>query len=92
MSNIHYSHSIQQVIKLKYSHLQKKKVVDMKSGAILGHVQDLDIQHSSLCIESILVGKKQCGIFSILFNQPLTCIPVQQITNIGEDVILVNVR
>ena len=80
------------MIKLKYSHLQKKKVVDTKSGAIIGHVQDLDIQHSSLCIESILVGKKRCNILSFLFNQPLTCIPVGQITNIGEDVILVNIK
>ncbi len=77
---------------MKYSHLQKKKVVDTKSGAILGHVRDLDIQHSSLCIEAILVGKQGCRFLSLLFSQPLTCIPVQQIVNIGEDVILVNIR
>lgn len=77
---------------MKYSHLQKKKVVDTKSGAILGRVRDMDIKDSSLCIETILVGKQRCGFFSILFSQPLTCIPVQQIVNIGEDVILVNLR
>lgn len=77
---------------MKYSHLQRKKVVDTKSGAILGHVRDLDIKHSSLCIESIFVGKQRCRILSVLFSQPLTCIPIQQIVNIGEDVILVNIN
>lgn len=77
---------------MKYSCLQKKKVVDTKSGAIIGHVQDLDIKSSSLCIEAILVGKQRCRFLSMIFSQPLVCIPIQQIVNLGEDVILVNIR
>lgn len=79
---------------MKYSELSAKKVVNMKDGSILGMVMDLEIEIHQYQIYAIYVGQNPSCFKKMLpwfFHAELIKITVDEIINIGEDVILVKV-
>ena len=81
--------------KQKYSHLQKKFVVNESNGEMLGYIVDMDLSTQNLCVESIIVKEPQ-SLFSrlkcLFVSNPRIVISVDNIVNIGKDIILVKVR
>ena len=80
---------------MKYSTLQKKFVVNEFNGVMIGYISDLDLQIDNLCIENIIVQEPKSWLQKIrcLFVHDIkVVIPIDQIVNIGKDVIVVRVR
>lgn len=80
---------------MKYSSLQRKFVVNEASGEMIGFVTDLDLRVESLCIESLIVQQSKTLLQRIrcLFVHDIkVVISIDQIVNIGKDVILVRIR
>ena len=80
---------------MKYSTLQRKYVVNELNGAMIGFISDLDLRIDSLCIESLIVQEPKSFIQRIrcLFVRDVrVVIPIEQIVNIGKDVIVVRVK
>lgn len=80
---------------MKYSTLQKKFVVNEFNGAMIGYITDLDLQIDSLCIENIIVQEPKSllqRIRCLFIHDVKIVIPIDQIVNIGKDVIVVRVR
>lgn len=79
---------------MRYSELAAKKVVNMKDGSILGNVMDLEFDVRQFQILAIFVGHHPSCIKRVMpwfFHQELIKIRMDDIINIGEDVILVKV-
>lgn len=73
--------------------LQRKDVVDVKSGSKIGFVSDFELDPICHCLSALIVEKSNCFSFVCLFKgPPCLVIPVEQIVSIGEDVILVNIE
>lgn len=75
---------------MRICELHDKKVINIKDGCILGCVVDIDFNCNSGYICSLIVPgpPKLCGLFcrDIEYVIPFKCV-----TNMGEDVILVDV-
>lgn len=70
------------------SELCEKEIVNMKDGAILGRIGDLEIDASTACIKAMIVpGRLKC--FGILGREENVVIPWDKIEIIGCDTILV---
>lgn len=71
--------------------LQRKDVIDVKSGVKIGFVSDFEIDPIQLCIQALIIERSSC--FKVIFffkGPPCIIIPVEKIVSIGEDVILVH--
>ena len=70
------------------SELCEKEIVNMKDGAILGRIGDLEIDSSTACIRAMIVpGRPKC--FGLLGREENVVIPWEKIEIIGCDTILV---
>jgi len=80
---------------MKYSVLQRKYVVNESTGEMIGYIADLELDSRSLCIECIIV-KEPKGFLQrlrcLFINESRIVIPIDQILNIGKDVIIVKLR
>lgn len=73
--------------------LQRKDVVDVKTGSKIGFVSDFELDPICHCLTAIIVERNTCLKLVCLFKgPPCITIPVEQIVSIGEDVILVNIE
>lgn len=73
--------------------LQRKDVVNIKTGSKIGFVSDFEIDPICHCIQAIIVERTSCFKLLLFFKgPPCLIIPVEQIVNIGEDVILVDIE
>ncbi len=75
---------------MRICELHNKSVVNVRDGSILGNVVDINCNLSNGCIYDIIVPgpPKFCGL---LGRDTEYVIPLKCITNIGADVILVDV-
>ena len=72
----------------RLSELCDKEIVNMKDGAILGTIGDLDIETADAKILAMVIpGKPKC--FGLLGREEDTVICWQDIQLIGEDTVLV---
>lgn len=80
---------------MKYSLLQKKFVVNESNGEMIGYIVDLDLSLNNLSVESIFVKEPQSFLQRIrcmFVGNPRIVISVDNIVNIGKDIIVVKVR
>jgi YlmC/YmxH family sporulation protein len=73
--------------------LERKDVISMKTGEKLGFISDVEIDANCRFIEAIVV--ERFSLFKLICffkGPPCLVIPIEQIVNIGEDVILVDVE
>ncbi len=78
-------------MKLSFSQLQKKEVINLADGKSYGYITDLELDFPRGVLTGITVqGRKVCKLFKA-FNRSSIFIPENQIMKIGGDVILVNV-
>lgn len=72
--------------------LQRKDVVNVKSGVKIGYVSDVEIDPICHSILAIIIEKSNAFKLICFFKgPPCIVIPVEQIISIGEDVILVDI-
>ena len=75
---------------LNFGDLRRKEVINMRDGARLGCICDLEVDQCSGLIRSRVVpGPPRC--FGILRSDEELVIPYDRISKIGDDVILVDV-
>lgn len=73
---------------MTFRELCTKEVVQLKDGACLGRVDDLELDETSACIESLLLlGRPR--LFGLLGRDETLTIPWADIERIGLDAILV---
>ena len=71
------------------SELQNKDIISTKDGRIIGHIIDAEINNQGRIIFLVVEPKKSLRIFSGSSQE--TKISFEDISKIGEDVILVNI-
>lgn len=77
---------------MRLNKLQCKDVVNVCNGCKLGYVSDIELNETCLCVEALIVTTTGITDFLKFFHSPEEiCIPMCQVVNIGEDVILVNI-
>ncbi len=78
---------------MKMSVLNKKQVISIQDGQILGKIVDFEYEPQSFKIESFCI-KKKCNfltyIFQIFLNDLETVIKTERIVSVGNDVVLVD--
>ncbi|TDX52978.1 YlmC/YmxH family sporulation protein [Orenia marismortui] len=79
------------MIIIKTSDLRAKEVIDVNTGQRLGLITDIDIDLVEGKIKGISVPKEDKG-FKFFLKGDDVYIPWEEISRIGEDVILVNVN
>lgn len=73
--------------------LQRKDVVNIKTGEKIGFISDMEVDPVSQCIQALIIEKFSCFKFICFFKGPPTIIiPIEQVVSIGEDVILVDIE
>ena len=73
--------------------MQRKDVINIKTGGNIGFVSDIEIDPICRCIQAIVVEKMSAFKLICFFKgPPCIVIPVEHIVNIGEDVILVDIE
>lgn len=77
--------------KMKASDLRAKEVVNIRDGARLGMIEDLEIDPDQGVVKAIVVPGAPRW-FGLWRNGPEYVIPWDQIVKIGTDVILVELR
>lgn len=75
---------------LNFGDLRRKEVINMRDGARLGRICDLEVDQCSGLIRSIVVPGPP-RFFGILRSDEELVIPYDRISKIGDDVILVDV-
>ena len=75
---------------LNFGDLRRKEVINMRDGARLGCICDLEVDQCSGLIRSIVVPGPP-RFFGILRSDEELVIPYDRISKIGDDVILVDV-
>lgn len=79
---------------MRYSELHCKQVIDMKTGKVIGRVNDLRFSEKDYVIKELFVAQppnciKRC--FPWLFPTEEITVKISDIVQIGEDVIIVQV-
>ena len=75
---------------MRFSQLEAKDVVDVKSGKKIGYVNDLEIDQEKMQICFLIVCEIRWKDFILVFCKPkIKKIAINQIVCIGKDVILV---
>ena len=75
---------------MRFTELEAKDVVDVKSGKKIGYVNDLEIDNDSMQICFLLVCEVRWKDLFLVFCKPkIKKIGINQIVCIGKDVILV---
>lgn len=72
-----------------YSELKRKEVINLKDCSVLGHVNDLEFDSYSGCIQKIIVSGRK-GFIPFLGCDQDYSICFKQIKQIGPDVIIVD--
>ena len=75
---------------MSFCDLRRKEVINMRDGARLGCICDLEIEEGSGVIRSIVVPGPP-RFFGILRSDEELVIPFCKITKFGDDVILVDI-
>ena len=75
----------------RIAQLRCKEVVNESDGALLGCVNDVEIDTKSACLVAIVIYGR-LRLFGLLGRAPDTVIPWANIRLIGEDTILVSCR
>lgn len=70
------------------SDLQNKDIINTKNGKQVGRIIDVEITTEGTILNLIVESKRNIKMF--MTNAPDTKIPYENISKIGEDVILVN--
>lgn len=70
------------------SDLQNKDIINTKNGKQVGRIIDVEITTEGTILNLIVESKRNIKMF--MSNAPDTKIPYENISKIGEDVILVN--
>lgn len=70
------------------SDLQNKDIINTKNGKQVGRIIDVEITTEGTILNLIVESKRNIKMF--MTNTPDTKIPYENISKIGEDVILVN--
>lgn len=70
-------------MKIRFSHLKKKDVIDLCTGKRLGRVRDVGFTFPEGCVTHFSVG---CA-----FGEEIT-VPLACVERIGEDTVLVSLR
>lgn len=68
--------------------LRKKDVIQMQTGVNLGRADDLRLNEQTAQVEGIILFGR-ARLFGLLGRQPDLFIPWQEITQMGQDVVLV---
>ena len=76
---------------MRLSDLQSKDIVNITTGKNIGSIIDVNINHASGTIESLVIESSK-GFFSGFNRESDTLISWQNIEKIGEDVILVHIK
>lgn len=73
--------------------LERKDVVNFKTGEKIGYICDVEVDLACRCIEALIV--ERFSLFKLICffkGPPCIVIPIDQVISIGEDVILVDVE
>ena len=71
--------------------LRYKEVINVRDGACLGYVSDIEVDTVTAKVTSLIIYGK-CKLFGLFFREEDTVIRWCDIEVIGEDTILVNMR
>lgn len=77
---------------MRFVTLQCKDVINIVDGCKIGYVNDVEIDMCTCRVEALII--ERVNVFRLFcFFRDVDClvIPIEQVVNIGEDVILVNV-
>jgi len=73
--------------------LQRKDVINMKTGEKIGYVSDVEVDPICHCIQALVIEKfSYFKLICFFKGPPCIVIPIEQVISIGEDVILVDVE
>ena len=73
-----------------FSELRYKEVIDVHTGQRLGYVCDAEFEMPAGTLRALIVPGP-CRFFGLFGREPDFLIPVEQITKIGTDIILVDI-
>ena len=76
---------------MRLSELRSKEIINICTGARLGYVCDAELEMPSGKLEALIVPGP-CRFFGLFGREPDYLIPMDRITRIGRDTILVEIQ
>jgi len=75
---------------MRLSELRCKEIINVCTGQRLGYLCDAEFEMPGGCLRSLIVPGP-CRFFGLLGREPDFLIPMERITKIGTDIILVEI-